>query len=274
MLRQRVLTALVLIPLVVGAVLWLPTGGFALVLGVVLLLAADEWTVLAGLKGTPAYGGFLAATLAGVLIVGWALSVDLPVWILFLAAAAWWLITSVRLWRTREISQVQGPDYKAFSSGLLVLIPCWAGLVWIHAQTQGSYLVLFLMILIWVADSGAYFAGKRWGKRRLQPVVSPGKTLEGASGALAGGLLWSPVLVFSLQATGLQVPFLLLLCLLTVVVSIAGDLYESLLKRSRGLKDSGTLLPGHGGVMDRIDSLTAAAPVFALGLYLVGEMAS
>jgi phosphatidate cytidylyltransferase len=128
--------------------------------------------------------------------------------------------------------------------------------------------VLFLLVLIWIADSGAYFAGRRWGRRKLAPLVSPGKTREGAYGALAGGLLWGGVLAALYGVSVPQQGGLVLLCLLTVVASIVGDLYESLSKRERGVKDSGSLLPGHGGILDRIDSLTAAAPVFALGLHL------
>jgi phosphatidate cytidylyltransferase len=169
-----------------------------------------------------------------------------------------------------EIRTLKGPDTGVFVSGLLVLIPAWAGLVWIHQLSRGPYLVLFLLVLIWIADSGAYFAGRRWGRRKLAPLVSPGKTREGAYGALAGGLLWGGVLAALYGVSVPQQGCLVLLCLLTVVASIVGDLYESLSKRERGVKDSGSLLPGHGGILDRIDSLTAAAPVFALGLHLIG----
>jgi len=155
---------------------------------------------------------------------------------------------------------------------LLVLLPSWTALVWIHSLSGGPYLVLFLMVLIWIADSGAYFAGRRFGRNKLAPVVSPGKTLEGVYGALAGGLIWSLVLVVYYGDSALHHIGLLLLCLLTVPASIVGDLYESLLKRERGVKDSGSLLPGHGGVLDRVDSLTAAAPVFAFGLILLDTL--
>lgn len=161
----------------------------------------------------------------------------------------------------------------AFITGLLVLIPAWTGLVWIHQLDRGPYLVLSLLILIWIADSSAYFAGRRWGRHKLAPAVSPGKTREGAYGALAGGLCWGVTLAFWYAPTGGLGIGLVLLCLVTVLASIIGDLYESLIKRERGLKDSGALLPGHGGILDRIDSLTAAAPVFALGLYVLGAAA-
>ena len=128
-------------------------------------------------------------------------------------------------------------------------------------------LLLFLLVLIWIADSGAYFAGSRWGKRKLAPAISPGKSWEGVYGALLGALLCGVLLAWYYQDSAGAV-WLIPVCILTVIMSVVGDLFESVLKRKMGMKDSGTLLPGHGGVLDRIDSLTAAAPVFMLGLQL------
>jgi phosphatidate cytidylyltransferase len=123
------------------------------------------------------------------------------------------------------------------------------------------------LILIWVADSGAYFVGRQWGKNKLAPRVSPGKTIEGLLGALAGGLIWgyAGMVWFEPKSGWLFVA----LCFVTVLFSVLGDLVESLFKRNAGVKDSGQLLPGHGGVLDRLDSLTSAAPVFVLGLMLL-----
>ena len=272
MLKQRILTALVLIPLVIAGVLLLPTVWFGILLGLVLLMAAEEWSKLAGLTSYGSFMGFLAAVTIGVLAVVWMLIQGVGLLPLFLLVSLWWIWTAARIVRIGEIRMLKGPDAGAFVSGLVVLIPAWAGLVWIHQSSRGPYLVLFLLVLIWIADSGAYFAGRRWGRRKLAPLVSPGKTREGAYGALAGGLLWGGVLAAFYGVSAPQQGGLLLLCLLTVVASIVGDLYESLSKRERGVKDSGTLLPGHGGILDRIDSLTAAAPVFALGLYLMGAV--
>ncbi len=131
--------------------------------------------------------------------------------------------------------------------------------------------MLFLLVLIWIADSGAYFAGRRWGRVKLAPAVSPGKTREGVYGALAGAMLCALALAWMRPEIGaalVTIP----LCLLTCLVSVAGDLFESLIKRQAGVKDSGTLLPGHGGVLDRIDSLTAAAPVFVFGLMWLEQL--
>jgi len=269
-LKQRVLTGLVLAPLVIAAVLLLPTIWFAMALALVLLLAAEEWARLAGLVSGSQLMGFLGAVTFGVLGVAWLMAKGVGLLPLFLLCSLWWLWTAWRLVRIGEIRTLQGADFRASIDGLLVLIPAWAGLVWIHGLEQGPRLVLFMMVLIWIADSAAYFTGRRWGRTKLAPLVSPGKTREGAYGALAGGLLWGAVLAFFYGTGALQQAGLMLWCLVTVAVSIVGDLNESLAKRERGVKDSGRLLPGHGGILDRIDSLTAAAPVFALGLLLIG----
>jgi phosphatidate cytidylyltransferase len=132
---------------------------------------------------------------------------------------------------------------------------------------EGPLLLLFLLVLIWVADSGAYFAGHRWGKRKLAPVISPGKSWEGVYGALVGASLCGAVLAWYQQDEAGAL-WLIPVSVVTVAISVVGDLFESILKRRMDMKDSGNLLPGHGGMLDRIDSLTAAAPVFALGLQL------
>jgi phosphatidate cytidylyltransferase len=132
--------------------------------------------------------------------------------------------------------------------------------------------VLFLLLLIWTADIAAYFVGRRLGRVKLAPVVSPGKTREGVYGALAGACLGGLALGW-VQSLGIPATLLAaFVCAITVLLSVVGDLYESLLKRRRGLKDSSNLLPGHGGLLDRIDSVTAAAPAFALGIALMGGM--
>lgn len=130
---------------------------------------------------------------------------------------------------------------------------------------------MFFLILIWVADSGAYFSGQIFGRHKLAPHISPGKSVEGVVGALLGGILCAGVLVW-LQWLKIPAPLLMLLCASTVMVSVGGDLWESVLKRERGVKDSGNILPGHGGVLDRIDSQIAAGPFFVAGLLLLGAM--
>jgi phosphatidate cytidylyltransferase len=153
--------------------------------------------------------------------------------------------------------------------GVLVLVPSWYALTALRAQEQGLSMLLMLLMLVWGADIGAYVAGKSFGRNKLMPAVSPGKTREG---------LWGGLAVCALVGAGfslwleLELPasvYLVLLSVMTGLVSVLGDLLESLFKRERGIKDSGKLLPGHGGVLDRIDSLTAAAPVFLVGLYFL-----
>jgi phosphatidate cytidylyltransferase len=173
----------------------------------------------------------------------------------------------------REIAPRPGLKVGELAAGVLVLAAPWGALIELHeSDPHGRALVLFFLMLVWTADSLAYFVGRRWGRTKLAPRVSPGKTREGVYGALAGALLWGLLLgwVSSLGPSGTLAA--VLLCGVTVLISVVGDLYESLLKRRRGVKDSSHLLPGHGGMLDRVDSLTAAAPVFVLGLALIGGL--
>jgi phosphatidate cytidylyltransferase len=141
----------------------------------------------------------------------------------------------------------------------------------LHAGgSQGPALVLYLFVLIWVADSGAYFAGRAFGRHKLSPFVSPGKTWEGVGGAVLGVVTAAAAVALSGRIGGVQTISMVLLSMFVTLISIGGDLWESRLKREAGVKDSGTLLPGHGGMLDRIDSLLAAAPVFALGIAMLG----
>ena len=269
-LRQRAQTAFLLGPLVLAAVLLLPTPAFAVALGLVTLGAAWEWARLAGLERQVERAGYLAlvgAVLLGLWIFSW-----LRPWLLG-AGVLWWLIQAVHIATVREIPHRPGLQVGELAAGVLVLAAPWGALIQLHeSDPHGRALVLFLMLLVWTADSLAYFVGRRWGRTKLAPLVSPGKTREGVYGALAGALLWGLLLGWagSLGPSGTLAAALL--CGATVLISVVGDLYESLLKRRRGVKDSSHLLPGHGGMLDRVDSLTAAAPVFVLGLALIGGL--
>jgi phosphatidate cytidylyltransferase len=154
---------------------------------------------------------------------------------------------------------------------LAVLVPTWIALIYVRLQPSGAYLVLLLMLVVALADSGGYFAGRRFGKHKLAPAVSPGKTWEG----FAGGLLANLALATGL-ALALHLNWLLVICVIvpTSLISVLGDLLESMVKRHAGVKDSGAILPGHGGILDRVDGITAGAPVFALALLVSEAFAS
>lgn len=267
-LRRRTLTALALGPAVLAACLLLPTAAFAAFLGGVFMLAAWEWSALSGYEDRAVRWAFAAALALGMLSL-WVLP-DARWW-LVAAAVLWWFGQTLRLSRIDEIARQPGRQPWLLVIGLLVLLAPWAGAVELHRSSpNGPLLILFLALLVWTADSLAYFVGRRFGRRKLAPVLSPGKTREGVYGALAGALGWGLVLGMVLSLPPVQVLLCALLCALTVSISVVGDLYESLMKRRRGVKDSSRLLPGHGGMLDRIDSLIAAVPLFAAGLYLMG----
>ncbi len=266
MLKQRVLTALILAPLAVWAILALPSPVFALLFGVIMLLGAWEWTRLIGFTSMGGRFGYVA-TIA-LLMVGLFPMMSMPGSIVALGASAmvWWIAALVSVLRYPAGIEVwrQNKVARALAGGF-VLVPAWGCLVLLQ-HAPGPGFVLLLMVLIWGADTGAYFAGRRWGRHRLAPSVSPGKTWEGVGGGAAVALLAGAVGWLWLRPET-ALPGFIVLCGVTIAFSVLGDLSESMFKRMMNIKDSGGLLPGHGGILDRIDSLTAAAPVFALGFY-------
>jgi phosphatidate cytidylyltransferase len=253
-------------PLAVAGVLLLPTPYLALCLGLVLVLAAWEWAALAGISSA-AGRVIYAALFALSLIVLW--HPWLRQWFAYLNAAmvVFWCAVAFFLLRLRAIERKSGPDLAMAAAGLAVLVGPWVAIAYLHANaSEGPYLVLFLLVLIWVADILAYFTGRRWGREKLAPLLSPGKTRAGVYGALGGAALCGFCLGWTMDLRPGYLVLLIVLCILVAFASVIGDLFESFVKRSRDLKDSGHLLPGHGGVLDRIDSLTAAAPLFTLGI--------
>lgn len=280
MLKQRILTALVLLPLALYCVFWLPLAGFAVFAQLILMLGAWEWSPLMGFNkvaGRVAYT-FVVGVIISVLTYltpfadiwqadGLAKAMLYPI----IAGCIWWIIalvlivnypTSRRWWsRSRGIVAV---------FGLLTLIPAWAGLVSVrsidYAETPmyGGFAVLFILLLVWAADVGAYFAGVRYGRNKMMPAVSPGKTMEGLCGGISLAFVVMMVIAHWAKIPADDFTGYYLTGLLTVIASVFGDLNESMFKRCAGVKDSGRILPGHGGILDRIDSLTAAVPVFTL----------
>ncbi len=271
-LQQRLLTASLLIPLVVWAVLVWPNSVLAGLFALIVLLGADEWAGLMGISHGGKRWGYRFFIAAG-LLAGWqGLSYPGVLQGVFAVTALLW---GVAVFVVRRYPQLplwwQDPFVQALL-GLVLLVPPWMALVFLHGGTTpetGPHSLLFLLILIWGADSGAFFFGKRWGKRRLIPQVSPGKTWEGLWGALLTTGFLAVVANYWLKP-GRPLVFAVL-CGVVVIYSVLGDLLESVAKRLRGVKDSGSLLPGHGGVLDRIDSLTAAAPVYAWGVLWLGS---
>jgi phosphatidate cytidylyltransferase len=270
MLRTRILTAAVLACILLAGLFLLPAPWPVLGFGAVFTIGGWEWAGFAALRGALARAAY-AACIALLLFLTWRWSAD-PAHLLLLlrAACVWWVLAL--LWLCFIPSRHSAP--LVLVCGLPVLVPAFIALARLQITTQGlargPQIVLWLVLLVIAADIGAYFAGRSLGRRKLAPRVSPGKTWEGALGGLSMVALvaWGGAAHFGLPpastvAFGCAVG----------VFSIIGDLTESMFKRAAGLKDSGTLLPGHGGLLDRIDSVTAAAPLYALGLFGSGVIA-
>lgn len=271
MLRQRVITALLLAPLAIAIILLLPTPWFAAVAAAVFLGAQEEWMRLAGVR-KPAARLALLAPAAALFVVLWIAHAGLATPLLLVLGAAWWLLACLWL-RHFAFGAAPTPENRATKlvAGAFVTFPAWIALLALHGrEPHGPWWMLLALVIVWAADIGAYFSGRRFGKRKLAPQISPGKTWAGAYGAMVAGVLVALVGGWLLGVRAAALPGLGALAALTVAISIVGDLLESLMKRHAGIKDSGTLIPGHGGLMDRLDSVFAALPVFALGLQLLG----
>lgn len=271
MLKQRVLTALLLAPLVLWGVLVATPMWFALALGVVFAMGAWEWSRLSGLVRWPGRLLYVLLAIAGMWLLYQGLSITNFALMVLVVAMMWWVMALMAV-----LSYPQGNllwQQSALArgcAGMLVLLPAWLALVVLHSEESlGAIWVILLMLLIWAADTGAYFAGRRFGRHKLAPSVSPGKSWEGVAGGVVLALVVAVLATWWLSLAAHWVAYLGLV-MLTILISVLGDLSESLFKRIAGIKDSGGLLPGHGGILDRIDSLTAAAPLFVLGLLWLG----
>ena len=267
MLRTRILTAAVLACILLAGLFLLSPPWAVLAIGAAFTIGAWEWAGFGALRGTGARTAY-AAGVALLLVLAWHwTAVPKHLILLLSAACAWWAIAL--LWLS------WGPPRHhpalALACGLPVLVPAFIALARLQVATQGfaggPQMVLWLVLLVIAADVGAYFAGRSLGRRKLAPRVSPGKTWEGAMGGLLMVALvaWAGAAYFGLPPLAVVV-----FGCAVGVFSIIGDLTESMFKRAAGLKDSGALLPGHGGLLDRIDSVTAAAPLYALGLFSHG----
>ena len=271
MLKTRVITALVLLSAFLSALFYLPPLGWVLFATLVAAVAAWEWGALMALAGAPRVVlgagftviclGFVAFNPAalglapGFAEAGWRLGCwfYVPVAAFWLVVVPWWLR---RRWPLPK-------SLLGVAVGLLLILPTWLALV--QLRQAGALALIAIMAVVWLADIAAYFFGRALGRHKLAPSISPGKTWEGAVGGALAVIVYGFVLAPRLPGVLAEnVPLLLLVLIALTVISVTGDLFESLLKRQAGLKDSSNILPGHGGVLDRIDSLTSTLPLVAL----------
>lgn len=270
MLKTRIITAAILIPIVIAFIFLANTIWFSASFAVFVAIGAWEWAGLckASDKIKILYVIFIILILSGIYWINNSLLYNS----IALCGVIYWLFAVVLVVAyQKQRNLLPRSSTLLMIIGLLLLIPMWSGLIILKSFFEnGAELIMLLMLLIWGADTAAYFAGKKWGKRKLANHVSPGKTWEGTLAGIASSVVIAGCYVIvshknldnSLMFIGLSI--------LTVIGSVFGDLMESLVKREAGQKDSGSILPGHGGVMDRIDSLTAASPIFVVGLVSLG----
>ncbi|MCP5090402.1 MAG: phosphatidate cytidylyltransferase [Gammaproteobacteria bacterium] len=259
MLKTRVVTSIVAL-LILGVILFvLPPSAAELIIGVLILAGAWEWSAFLG-SPSPTYRGVYVAVIAALVVVSYTMFPAGSVVVLQIAFL-WWF--GAFIWTMFFPTPI--PRFVRWVAGVLVLVPLFTALIVVYRI--GPEKLLFSLLIVWAADAGAYFVGKRFGRVKLAPSISPGKTWEG----VFGGLLVVAVLaIVGTRWTDASLAVLLPFCLAVAALSIVGDLTVSMFKRTAGLKDSGSLFPGHGGVLDRIDSVAAAAPLFALGLRWLG----
>lgn len=272
MLGQRIITALILLPLVLAGLFFLEPGPFSWCVAGITAVAAWEWARLAGIKKQ---GLRCLYALVMLLVTGLVPPEFMP--FLLIAAFLWWLL-AFALVLTFPSSQVIWASVPVrVMLGFMILVPFWAGVVYLRSASLGPFpdmsalwLVFYAMFIVFAADTGAYFAGKAWGKAKLAPSVSPGKSWAGFWGGIASACFLALLAGYVLNVGIDLLSQMVLITAVTAVFSVVGDLTESMFKRREGVKDSSQLLPGHGGVLDRIDSLTAAFPVLACLLMFIG----
>lgn len=269
-LKLRIVSALIAAPLAVAAVFLLPPTSFALVFAVLAGIALDEWGRLAGYSTWR--GRMVYLLVFGGLCVALAQMPGAAVAALAVMGVGWVIAAGIVVAYPRSAMVLRAPGVIP-GAGLLVLTGAWLGLVSLRAQPGlGAWLIIWLFVVVWSADIGAYFVGRAYGRHKLALAVSPGKTWEGAAGGLVCSVLLATGLVGivpALHMVSLSLTDWALLAFALGAISIVGDLFESVLKRETGAKDSGTLLPGHGGLLDRIDALLAVLPSFALFVLLM-----
>jgi len=266
LLKQRILTGLILAPTVIAGIFLLSDLYFALFVGVFIVLGGWEFGNLCCFA--PVQRVLYAGLISIAMFLAYFMSSDL----LLLVGFCWWCIAFVLVVSYPAGVKFWGGVWQRSCIGFFVLVPAWISLIQLKSYDKSTFLILLLMFLIWGADIGAYFAGRAFGEKKLAPKVSPGKSWAGVYGGLAtsAGITALAIWWEYPALSGSHWVAFFFLCMLVVLVSVLGDLTESMFKRHRGIKDSSALLPGHGGILDRIDSLLAAGPVYALSLILIG----
>lgn len=270
MLKKRILTAVLLIPPLVAALFYLPLTWITVLFGFFIVAAAWEWAGLSGLRRPLSRLTYaFCLLLVGAVGVYGILQRPSLIASFVTAAALWWLWALVELISRKEVRRGMFSTMAGrIVGGFLVLIPLWAASAYLLvADMNRPRTLLFLFVLVWVADTAAYFTGSIMGRIKLASHISPGKTVEGVAGGVIGAVLlaWLCGTMIWKFETGALAQWIGLAAV-TALVSVVGDLTESKLKRVAGAKDSGSVFPGHGGVLDRIDALTAAAPIFVFGI--------
>lgn len=277
MTRTRVLTALAMTPFAIAAILLLPTPWLVALAAALFLVGLWEWFKLAEIDDSLARTVLLVVNLALMVALAWgSRTASGGTLVLFQLAVVlgvvWWLLACLWL-KHYNFASDHDTHARAFklAAGTLAIIPAWCALALLHAsQPNGHRWLLVALAIVWAGDTGAYFAGRAFGRHKLAPRISPNKTVEGLVGGMVCALLAAALFAWYAGATLQQQPLVLGVALVTFLASVVGDLFESLLKRHVGVKDSGDILPGHGGILDRFDAVLAALPVFALGKLWLG----
>jgi len=267
MLKQRLMTAAILWVVAIVGILYLPTKWFALVATIIVGLLAWEYSFLIGLHRA-LYRTFY--TIIAILAIR--LAFYIPMFYLFLVAFIIWLWIATALISYAK----QGPTLGLGSNlikgviGIIIFINFWVAINILRQTSLGPVLLIFVFLLVWSVDTGAFFVGRQMGNKKLIPRVSPNKTWEGLIGGLVLCILVAVIYAFARHLRGLSFLMLIILAVITGIFSVVGDLYESMLKRQANVKDSGNIFPGHGGILDRLDSALAALPIFTLGILFFG----
>jgi len=269
-LLQRIVTGVILLAVLLIVFFRLPQPAAVGVLGAFVVVAAWEWSAFLPLQRLVSRAAYSLLVLGLLAISLWAFPARVPLLPLLWVSLLWWLVAFS--WVLRFPMKIN--PFVGAVCGVLVIVPAWVALITLLGLPghdaepgRGAEYVLFVLMIVWAADIGAYFVGRRLGRTKLAPSVSPGKTWEGLAGGLVGSVI---VALCGAWWFGWPAWFLVPLAASVTAISVVGDLTVSMFKRNAGLKDSGNLFPGHGGVLDRVDSVTAAVPLFALEMTWFG----